>query len=166
MARKRVGSGAPEGPGAVSVMHTARLEEILEFEALGLASPASAAEALAPVLDARGLTLMDVRGTVLRRDVPPLARYLVGARLGHDLVNLAVIGKGVKRRSAAGEPARVFELMCALWRGGFGEDRALTIPEPLGLVPDPPMLLQAEVAEEAVRASEEHRPLTAQVPMQ
>jgi len=131
-------------------MHTARLEEILEFEALGLASPASAAEALASVLQARGLRLMDVRGVVLRREAPPLARYLVSARLRDELVDVAVIGKGVKRRSAAGAPARVLELMRALWWGGFGEDRGLTIPEPLGLVCDPPTLLQAEVPGETL----------------
>ena len=128
------------------LMHTARLEEILEFEAVGLASPASVAEALAPVLEARDLSLMELRGVVLRREVPPLARYLVSARLRDDLVELAVIGKGAKRSSAADEPARALELMRALWRGGFGEDRALTIPEPLALVPDPPTLLQAEAA--------------------
>ena len=145
MARERVGFRTPHGSGAVRVMHTARLEETLEFEALGLASPAAVAEALAPALEARGLRLMDLHGVVLRREVPALARYLVSARLRDDLVELAVIGKGVKRRSAAGEPARVLGLMRALWRGGFGEDRALTIPEPLALVPEPPMLLQAEV---------------------
>ncbi len=84
-------------------MHTASLEEILEFEALELASPTLAAEALAPALKARGLVQVDVRGSVLRREPPPLARYLVRAWCVDELAELVVIGKGRKRRSAPAE---------------------------------------------------------------
>jgi len=134
----------------MSVSHAAQTGEPLEFEGLGLACPTCVAAALSPVLDQRGLVLVEARGSVLRRERPALARYAVTARGQGGRVELAVIGKGVRRHSSPADLERVFELMRALWEGGFGRDPRLTIAEPLALVADPPTLLQAEVPGETL----------------
>jgi aminoglycoside phosphotransferase len=121
-----------------------------EFEAVGLASPTSAAEALMPALGTGGVSILDVRGCVLRREAPPLARYLLAARLGDAPLEIGVIGKGRRRRSSPGDLDRAFELMRVLWQDCFREDRMLTIAEPLAMARDPATLLQAEIEGETL----------------
>jgi aminoglycoside phosphotransferase (APT) family kinase protein len=86
---------------------------------------------------------VDVRGIRICRHKPArrcLVEYEISMRAGTGDVRAAVIGK-VKARGA---DAQTFRLTDALWRNGFDEASAdgVSVPEPLGLLPDLKMWLQ------------------------
>lgn len=109
----------------------------------GLASGGQVS-AFLTALSGKGWQVEHCQGRVLRASRSrPILRYRVSyVDQGRELsVEKIVIGKAYCR----GDGARTFDFMRELWANGFA-DRSLTIPEPMGYVPELRLLLQGQAA--------------------
>ena len=100
-------------------------------------------DAVRSVLAGLGLDVTRVRATAVRESrYRPVTRYAVQAvdRATSEPVRRVVLAKGYYR----GGGAATFAAMNRLWQDGFGSDRTLTIPEPIGWARGARLLLQSE----------------------